>query len=103
MEILENVETLDLGVYIKNYKTWVISDLHLGYEESLNKRGVLIPRTQFNEIYSRIEKVLKSNEIEVIVITGDLKHEFGAIHSTEWDNIISIINLFLKYAKKLVL
>ncbi|MBI2148411.1 metallophosphoesterase [Candidatus Woesearchaeota archaeon] len=103
MEIEKGFEIIDLCLYIKKYKILVIADIHLGYEESLNQRGVLIPRMQFKDTYERIEKILNNNDIETVVVTGDLKHEFGIINRTEWDNILKIIDLFLKYSKKLVI
>ncbi len=103
MKIYNEIETLDLCLYLNEYKTLVISDLHLGYEESLNKRGVLVPRIQFNEIYEKLKNILINKDMETIIITGDLKHEFGVINNSEWKNIIQIIDLFLKHCKRLII
>lgn len=103
MELYKGIQAVDLCLYLKKYKTLVIADLHLGYEEAFNNKGTLIPRMQFKDTYERIEKILKENEVETAVITGDLKHEFGVINRSEWDNILKIIDLFLKYCKKLVI
>lgn len=103
MEIYKGIKVIDLCLYIENYKTLVIADMHLGYEESLNKKGVLIPRSQFKNIYERLSKILGSIEIQTVVITGDLKHEFGVINDSEWKNILRIIDLFLLHCKKLVI
>ncbi len=103
MEILKDIELIDLGLYIKESKTLVIADLHLGYEESLNKKGVFVPRLQFKDIYLRLEKMLAKIKTETIVITGDLKHEFGVIRDTEWKNIFKLIDLFLKHSKNLII
>ena len=48
MEIAKGIEIIDLGLYIKKHKLLVFADFHIGYEESLNKQGVLIPRFQFS-------------------------------------------------------
>ena len=81
MEIIKGIEICDLSLYLKGYKTLIIADLHLGYEESLNKKGVLVPRIQFKDTYERLNKILTSKKIETMIITGDLKHEFGVINS----------------------
>ena len=103
MEIIKGIEICDLSLYLKGYKTLIIADLHLGYEESLNKKGVLVPRIQFKDTYERLNKILTSKKIETMIITGDLKHEFGVINSTEWKNILQIIDLILKHCKNLVI
>src|SRR3989344_8466368 len=103
MEIIKGIEAVDLCLYIKKHKTLVISDIHLGYEESLNQRGVLVPRIQFNAVHEKLSKILVSRDIETIVVTGDLKHEFGVIIESEWKNILKIIDLFLGHCKKLVI
>ena len=48
MKILKSIELIDLAIYTN--KTLIVTDFHMGYEESLNKRGVLVPRFQFEEI-----------------------------------------------------
>ena len=103
MEIIDGVEINELSLYIKRNKTLIIADLHLGYEESLNVRGVLVPRIQFKDTYEKLDKLLKNLDVETIIITGDFKHEFGFISNTEWNNILKIIDLFFKYAKKIIL
>ncbi len=103
MKIRKGIETLELCLYLKEYKTLIIADLHLGYEEALNKRGVLIPRTQFKDILERLNKILISREIKTIIITGDLKHEFGVINDQEWKNISQVIDLLLKHSKELII
>jgi hypothetical protein len=103
MEIIKGIEIIDLCLYIKKHKTLVISDLHLGYEEAMNQRGVLVPKTQFKDVYEKLEKILKSIIVETVIITGDLKHEFGTIGDAERKNILSLIDMLLKDGKKVVL
>lgn len=102
MEITKGIEIIGLCLYIKKNKALVVADLHLGYEESLNKRGILVPRTQFKEIYKSLSHILSSKKIDSVVITGDLKHEFGTIHESERKNILQLIDLFLEYTKNLI-
>ncbi len=103
MEIMNDLEIIDLSLYLKKSKTLIIADLHLGYEEALNQKGVLVPKMQFKDIYESLEKILNSIKVEEIVITGDLKHEFGVINRSEWNNIIKIIDLLIKYSKRLII
>jgi len=104
MEILDGVKMADLGIYIEKEKTLVLSDFHMGYEEALSKQGVFIPRHQFADTIKRLENLLsKLPEIKTIVITGDLKHEFGTISQQEWRDVFGIIDLLKKHCEKLVI
>lgn len=102
MEILKNIEIVDLGLLV-NKKILLLSDLHIGYEEYLRKRGVLVPNIQFNDIINRLELILNKTKPKTIVITGDLKHEFGTISNQEWKNILKLLDLLMKYTKKIIL
>ena len=55
MKILPNIEIVDLLLYFDS--ALVIADIHIGYEEALNKQGVLVPRQQFEDMAKRIEKI----------------------------------------------
>jgi len=104
MKILPNIEIVDLALYINS--TLVISDVHIGYEEALNKQGILVPRTQFEEITKRMENIfsaLSNKKIKTIVVNGDLKHEFGTISEQEWRNTLKFIDLLHKHCEEIIL
>ena len=56
-KILPNIYGIDRGIWIKKEKVLVIGDLHIGYEEALNREGVLIPRQQFKLTKALLEKM----------------------------------------------
>ena len=56
MEILKNIKIVDFALLIDS--TLIIADIHIRYEEALNKQGVLVPRLQFAEIAGNMEKYL---------------------------------------------
>ena len=103
MEIHEGVRLIDLGIFIEKEKTLVLSDFHMGYEEALGKQGVFIPRHQYADTIKRLENLLaKLPEIKTIVITGDLKHEFGTISQQEWRDVFGIVELLQKHCENLI-
>ena len=74
----------------------VIGDLHLGYEESLNRSGVFISRQMFDEIISDLSEVFgETGKVEKIILIGDIKHDFGLISRQEWGDV----GKFMKYIK----
>ena len=96
MKILKGIEIIDLALFVDS--TLIISDVHIGYEEALNKQGILVPRTQFGEIVKQTEKILeklKNEKIKTIIINGDLKHEFGTISEEEWRNTLKCSEIIL--------
>jgi len=102
MEIHDNIEIIDLALFIKDKKILVIADTQIGYEESLNKQGILIPRFQHKDIIERLEKIIRITKPEKIIINGDIKHEFGSISETEWRHILRVID-FLASKAELIL
>lgn len=80
-------------------KTLAIADLHLGQDESMTKKGVLIPKFQFRDIGKELMMIIEKKQPEELAITGDLKHEFGSILDTEWRNIIKLFDMILAKCK----
>ena len=79
MEILDNIELIDLCLYLKKEKILIIGDMHIGLEEALNKQGVFIPRQGVDEVIRRLKKIISKVKIKEIILIGDVKHEFGVI------------------------
>lgn len=85
-------------------KILVLADLHIGFEEALNKQGIFLPRTMFKEIMKEAEKLFgSSGKIDEIIILGDLKHEFGKISRQEWQEVLSFLDFLKTKCKKIVL
>ena len=104
MKIFDDIEFVDLGIYTN--KTLIVTDFHIGYEEALNKQGLMVPRFQFDEIMKRlgsIFKKLKDVKIDRIIINGDLKHEFGTISDQEWRHTLKLLDYFGKHCKEIIL
>ena len=113
IEALPGIETADLALYLKKENIMVIGDVHLGYEEAMAKHGVFMPRFQFKDTISRLEKIfsllqqrikgLKKEKLEAVVVNGDLKHDFGTISDQEWREILKFIDFLLEHAGQVIL
>ena len=104
MKISPKIEIVDLSLYFN--ATLVIADVHIGYEEALNKQGILVPRLQLEEMLKRMDKIfrhLKNKKIERIIVNGDLKHEFGTISEQEWRNTLKFLDLLAKHCDEIIL
>lgn len=105
MEIVEGIEIVDLCLYLKNENILILADTHIGYEEALNKQGVLIPRFQFKEIIERLEGVFRKvgKKLDKIIVNGDIKHEFGAISEQEWRHTLRLLDFLGGYCREVIL
>jgi putative SbcD/Mre11-related phosphoesterase len=102
LEVLPGIRIVGLTLWLEREKTIVFSDTHLGYEEYLNKQGILVPRFQYKEIIEHLKEVLSETRPERIVINGDLKHEFGRISEQEWSEVMRFLDFLKGYEVILV-
>ena len=94
-------EIVDLALVIRN--NLIISDLHLGYEEALNAEGIMIPKFQYQKIIARLEKIISQTDCSRVIVTGDLKHEFGKITRQEWGETLNFIEFLKKHFEEVIL
>jgi len=87
--LIYNAEIADLGLLIDD--ALIISDLHIGYEQSLNREGIMIPRFQYKMILERLQEIIKRSSVGKVIVNGDLKHEFGSITRQEWKEALNFI------------
>jgi putative SbcD/Mre11-related phosphoesterase len=103
MKLTENIEIRDLSLWFKKQKILVITDLHIGLEEAMNKQGFLVPRFQMKELAKKLEKILETIKPKKIIILGDLKHEFGQISKQEWFDTLKILDFLLRKSEEVIL
>jgi hypothetical protein len=101
MEISKGIEIVDLGLKIGNIL--VVADLHIGFEESLNKQGMMMPRFHLKDLTERIEGMIKRAKPDTIIVNGDIKHEMGTISEQEWRETLKVFDLLEKNSKKVML
>ena len=84
MEIFD-FETVDSKpcLYVEEQDLLVISDLHLGLEESLTKDGNYVPRHQMEGITEDIKDISEETEASRILVNGDIKNEFSTTRYSE--------------------
>lgn len=92
---------IDVALQIGEYL--VISDLHLGYESSLNAAGLMIPRFQYKKILQRLKEISSKTEARKIIVNGDLKHEFSKISKQEYREIEDFIDFLKNEFKEVIL
>ncbi len=102
MLIHKNIEIINLALLVHK-RILIISDLHIGFEEALNRQGVLVPRFHYKDIIKKLENIFqKIQPVEKIIINGDLKHEFGTISHQEWKEITNLFDFLKTRCKELI-
>lgn len=71
----------DTGILIG--EVLVVSDLHLGFEGELQKKGIRIP-SQTNRILKEILKMVERTKARRVILLGDVKHGVPSASYMEW-------------------
>lgn len=92
-EVSKNIEIVcELpGLYLKDVGILVITDLHIGYEQALQKQGIYVPRSTYPKMKQAISDMVEKVKPESIVMLGDVKHEFGVPTSQEWVEVKDLL------------
>ncbi len=102
MQIIKGIEIKGKALWIKKEKVLVFGDFHLGYEDALINSGMLIPKSMFSEIKKEVLELLRLKP-KIVVINGDLKHEFSRISNQEWKDSLELIDLIKKQAELVII
>src|SRR3989344_4295146 len=99
MEISKGIKIVDTALWFEAEKTLVINDLHICYEEALHRKGILVPRSQLEQIMNKMKSILHKTKPDKILINGDLKHEFGRVLRQEWKEVSEFLDFLLRNIK----
>ncbi len=103
MEISKGINIVDLSLWLPKEKTIIINDLHLGYEEALHHKGILLPKFQLQEIIAQLRRILQRAKPETIILNGDVKHEFGKVLRQEWKEVLQFIDVLAKGVSRIII
>lgn len=93
-----------LIIEISEKKILVAGDLHLGFEEAMNKTGVFIGRKMYEEMVRDFEEILeRSGKVSEIILLGDFKHGFGRNSEQEWNEGRKLIEYLSKKCNKIII
>jgi putative SbcD/Mre11-related phosphoesterase len=81
----------------------LIADLHIGYEVTLEEEGCAMPRFQSKEMLSRLAKAIDRFDPALLVVDGDLKHNFDRNLTAEWDDVEKFVDEISKRCKLVVI
>ena len=103
MQISKGIEIVDTSLFIRKERILIINDLHIGYEEVLHRKGILVPKFQLDEIIKKMENIIKKTNPKKIIINGDLKHEFGKVLRQEWKEVLKFLDYLLENVEEVII
>lgn len=97
IQLSANVFISDLYcIYLSDINAAVISDLHLGFEEEMNLRGLFLPKLQRDHVENLVDGIIERYDPSKIIINGDFKHEFARNLPQEWEDVTHFIDRYRK-------
>lgn len=103
MQISTGIDIIHAALWLSTEKILIINDLHIGYEEALHRKGILVPKFQLKEIITEMKLILSKVKPAKIIINGDLKHEFGTVLRQEWNEVLQFLDFCLGHCKEIVI
>ncbi len=89
---VELLEGLPIA-YIRSLNALVISDLHLGYESHMARKGVFIPKVNLKKILDELDTGLRLRKAKRIIVVGDIKNDFSTVGEDEFNELYEFIKL----------
>ena len=75
------------ALLIRNGKNkLVISDLHIGFEDRFNSKGISIPPST-SQMLKELGQLVRDNKIDQLIILGDVKYTVEKISKIEWNEV----------------
>jgi hypothetical protein len=94
-KLLNKYNFYENALFIKELRTIVVSDLHIGLEFSLEDDGIQFPLNEEKLLLNRFEKIISKFNPKSIIFNGDILHSFSSITykiRSEFRNIINFIS-----------
>lgn len=102
----EKINFIGKTLLIETEKTKIlaIGDLHLGYEESLNKAGIFMHHHLFNETIKYLNSIFeKTGKVNYVILLRDVKHSLGTIMKQEWTEILFLLAYLKEKCEEIVI
>lgn len=80
-------------LYIKDSRTCVASDLHVGLEDELRRQGLAFPLREEEILKERLERVLERFKPSTFVLDGDIFHSFDRVDKAARDKFSSLMRI----------
>ncbi|MCY0859490.1 MAG: metallophosphoesterase [Sulfolobaceae archaeon] len=74
-------------IYIKKINAIVMSDIHIGYEEDMARKGIFIPKIQLKRFLNIYKRAIEAFHTNKVILNGDVKHIFETLGRQEREEL----------------
>lgn len=92
--ILKDVKLIllpDKAIYLPDYRTLLLADLHLGKVNHFRRSGIPVPTQTNDKNIDRLIALLQEQELERVIFLGDLFHSH---YNAEWEVFGQVLKSF---------
>jgi putative SbcD/Mre11-related phosphoesterase len=89
--------------YIHSLDLLAFSDIHLGYEGVMAKKGVLIPKVNLKHTINVVKQALEETGAKRILINGDIKNDFSNVDIEEFNELYDFMEAMKESDASIVL
>ncbi len=79
-----------------------ISDLHIGWELSLSKKGIYVP-TQTPRLLGKLTSIISEYKPDKLLILGDVKHTVATAETGEWHDVPDFFNELRRQVREILI
>lgn len=97
-QVNHNIKFTNRGLIIKD--CYIISDLHIGYSDTIQSMTI---KDEKDEIIPKIRNVLETNDIEKVIMNGDIFHPFRTAKDFQIDVLDKINSIVNRNCKDMIL
>jgi len=95
-ELLQQFDFYNHALFIRRLRTCVVSDIHIGLEETLYSQGLHFPLHEDRALLERFEAILDRFDPATVVLAGDIFHAFDRVGKTVQKKFLSLIRTLQK-------
>ena len=81
-------------------RTLVITDLHIGWEMALTKKGIYVP-TQMPKLLGKLTSLIFTYKPDKLLILGDVKHTVATAEIGEWHDLPDFFNELKRHVREI--
>lgn len=87
-----------------NEKILVIGDIHLGIGKEIDRGGISVSEKMFDEMIDELKNIFeRTEEIDKVVLLGDIKHDFSRLESQVGEQIGALFEFLGDNCKEVIL
>jgi putative SbcD/Mre11-related phosphoesterase len=81
------------AIYFKSLDSIIVSDIHIGFEEEMARKGIYLPRLQKRKFIETVTRAIESFKTNKLIINGDIKHRLDGLGFQERKDLEEVFKI----------